>query len=284
MLELRKDIFADERDDNLNEIGKGTQRQDMLGHVTGTLAAIFDDHSFEGLLHLKVLRSPHHHARIRRIDVSGGRARARREARHPRRRRAGQPEHAAQPDQFRQGRRAVARRRQGALQGRADRRRSSPTASASVRGAGKGAGRLRSAAAGVRRRGGAQARRAGRQRDLSEELPSSITTSTITRSCASATSSEAFAQADHVLEQRYQMSPIEHAPTETNGSIAAPETNDRFVVLLLRAGAVLLARHHGEDPRRANPTSCTSSAARSAAASAARSIRSPSRSPFSARC
>src|SRR5262249_24638854 len=40
----------------------------------------------------------------------------------------------------------------------------------------------------------------------------------------------AFAQADHVVEERYQMSPIEHAPTETNGSIAAPETNDRFVV------------------------------------------------------
>ena len=37
MLELRKDIFADERDDNLKEIGKGTQRQDMLGHVTGDL-------------------------------------------------------------------------------------------------------------------------------------------------------------------------------------------------------------------------------------------------------
>ena len=35
MLELRKDIFADERDDNLKEIGKGTQRQDMLGHVPG---------------------------------------------------------------------------------------------------------------------------------------------------------------------------------------------------------------------------------------------------------
>ena len=40
----------------------------------------------------------------------------------------------------------------------------------------------------------------------------------------------AFAQADYVVEERYQMSPIEHAPTETNGSIAAPETNDRFVV------------------------------------------------------
>ena len=40
----------------------------------------------------------------------------------------------------------------------------------------------------------------------------------------------AFAHADFVVEERYQMSPIEHAPTETNGSIAAPETNDRFVV------------------------------------------------------
>ena len=39
-----------------------------------------------------------------------------------------------------------------------------------------------------------------------------------------------FAQAEHVLEQRYQMSPIEHAPTETNGSIAAPDTNGRYVV------------------------------------------------------
>src|SRR5260370_32621072 len=39
----------------------------------------------------------------------------------------------------------------------------------------------------------------------------------------------AFAGADHVLEQRYQMSPIEHAPTETNGSIAAPDTNGRYL-------------------------------------------------------
>jgi len=39
-----------------------------------------------------------------------------------------------------------------------------------------------------------------------------------------------FASADHVLEQRYQMSPIEHAPIETNGSIAAPDTNGRYVV------------------------------------------------------
>ncbi len=69
MLELRKDIFADERDDNLKEIGKGTQRQDMLGHVTAT-STYFNDHLFQGMLHLKVLRSPHAHARLRRIDVA----------------------------------------------------------------------------------------------------------------------------------------------------------------------------------------------------------------------
>src|SRR5215218_4283890 len=69
MLELRKEIFTDERDDNLNEIGKSTQRQDMIGHVTGN-TTYFDDHKLAGLLHLKVLRSPHHHARIRRIDTA----------------------------------------------------------------------------------------------------------------------------------------------------------------------------------------------------------------------
>ena len=57
MLEFRKDFFADERDDNLNEIGKPTQRQDMLGHVTGR-SPYFDDHAFEGLLHLKVRAQP----------------------------------------------------------------------------------------------------------------------------------------------------------------------------------------------------------------------------------
>ncbi len=69
MLEFRKDIFADERDDNLKEVGQPTQRQDMLGHVTGT-SPYYDDHRFANLLHLKILRSPHAHARIRMIDDS----------------------------------------------------------------------------------------------------------------------------------------------------------------------------------------------------------------------
>ncbi|PZR44242.1 MAG: xanthine dehydrogenase family protein molybdopterin-binding subunit, partial [Stutzerimonas stutzeri] len=68
-MEMRKDLFADERDDNLNVIGKGVQRQDMPGHVTAR-TRFFDDHGFDGMLHLKVVRSPHHHARIRAIDIS----------------------------------------------------------------------------------------------------------------------------------------------------------------------------------------------------------------------
>src|SRR6202008_3531395 len=46
----------------------------------------------------------------------------------------------------------------------------------------------------------------------------------------------AFATSDHVLEQRYKMPPIEHAPTETNGSVAAPEANGRFVVYTCAQG------------------------------------------------
>ena len=48
-IEFRKEYFADERDDNLNEIGKPTQRQDMLGHVTGR-SPYYDDHLFDGLV------------------------------------------------------------------------------------------------------------------------------------------------------------------------------------------------------------------------------------------
>lgn len=69
MVEFRKEFFADERDDNLNEIGKPTRRQDIVGHVTGR-SPFYDDHQFEGLTHMRCVRSPHHAARIRRIDTS----------------------------------------------------------------------------------------------------------------------------------------------------------------------------------------------------------------------
>jgi CO/xanthine dehydrogenase Mo-binding subunit len=39
---------------------------------------------------------------------------------------------------------------------------------------------------------------------------------------------KAFAAADHVIEERYQSSPIEHAPLETTGCIVVPEANGRL--------------------------------------------------------
>ena len=68
-LDFRKELFADERDDDLHEIGQPTRRQDILGHVTGR-TRFYDDHRFDGLAHMRCARSPHHHARIRRIDAS----------------------------------------------------------------------------------------------------------------------------------------------------------------------------------------------------------------------
>ena len=82
---------------------------------------------------------------------------------------------------------------------------------------------------------------------------------------------QAFAQADHVFEWRYQSSPIEHAPTETTGCIVVPQADGRLQHPLRHAGVLLHARQHRADPRRRRSTSCASSAARSAAASAARS-------------
>ena len=98
-----------------------TQRQDMLGHVTGT-SPYFDDHAARACCTSRCCAARTHHARIRRIDASAaerapGVRRVIRGADVPR-----QPQHAAEPDQLRQGRRAVARGRQGPLQGRADRR------------------------------------------------------------------------------------------------------------------------------------------------------------------
>jgi CO/xanthine dehydrogenase Mo-binding subunit len=41
---------------------------------------------------------------------------------------------------------------------------------------------------------------------------------------------QGFAEADYIVEERYQTSPIEHAPTETTTCIAKPEANDRITV------------------------------------------------------
>ena len=227
MIEFRKDIFADERDDNLNEIGKPTRRQDILGHVTGR-SPFYDDHQFEGLLHLKCLRSPHHHARIRSIDtkpaeqmpgvhriIQGSDVKVNlntllslmnfgeddepvlsdKKVSY-----VGEPILAVVAETERQAFDAIAKIRvdyevlphvldpEEALQPNA------PLVNEAMPGN----------AFPYHEKYNHQKLRFGNVE-------------------------AAFAQADHIVEDRYQMSPIEQAPIEMCGAIAAPETNDRYV-------------------------------------------------------
>ena len=54
---------------HLNVVGQSVRRSDGVGHVTGR-TQYTTDHSFPGMLHLKMVRSPLHHARIKGIDLS----------------------------------------------------------------------------------------------------------------------------------------------------------------------------------------------------------------------
>jgi CO/xanthine dehydrogenase Mo-binding subunit len=53
----------------LNVVGQSVQRRDGMGHVTGKTVYVDDIH-FPGMLHLKMVRSPVPHARIKGIDFS----------------------------------------------------------------------------------------------------------------------------------------------------------------------------------------------------------------------
>ena len=228
MLELRKDIFADERDDNLKEIGKGTQRQDMLGHVTGT-STYFNDHQLQGMLHLKVVRSAHSHARLRRIDTSEaerseGVRRIIRGADVPRNLNTllslinfgkdDEPSLAVDKVRYR-GEPIVAIV--------ADTPRAAYEAMAKVRIDYEALPAVFDVEEAIKP--GAPV--------VNETYPKNTFTyyeKYDHQKLRFGDAERGLADADHVLEQRYQMSPIEHAPVETNGSIAAPDTNNRYVV------------------------------------------------------
>jgi CO/xanthine dehydrogenase Mo-binding subunit len=68
-MEHVKQFFANERPENLKAVGVSGQRSDIHGHVTGQ-TKYYADRSFPGMLHLKMVRSPHHHARILSVDTS----------------------------------------------------------------------------------------------------------------------------------------------------------------------------------------------------------------------
>ncbi|WP_306140664.1 xanthine dehydrogenase family protein molybdopterin-binding subunit [Roseibium sp. MMSF_3412] len=226
-VEFRKDLFADERDDNLQEIGKPTRRQDILGHVTGR-SPYYDDHLFDGLLHMRCVRSPHHHARIRSIDTS------------------------------------QAERMPGVV--RVVLARDVPNnlnTLLSLINFGKDEEKLiqdtKVAYAGepvaaiiAETEGQARAACAAVRVDY-EVLPHVLDPEASLRPDAPVVNEvypnntfdyhdlydhqklrfgdveKGFSEADHIVEGEYQMSPIEQAPIETCGAIAAPETNDRFV-------------------------------------------------------
>jgi len=247
MLELRKDIFADERDDNLKEIGKGTQRQDMLGHVTGT-STYFNDHRLQGMLHLSVLRSPHSHARIRRIDTaeaerSLGVRRIISGADVPRNLNTllslinfgkdDEPTLAVDKVRYK-GEPVVAVV--------ADSQREAFEATAKVRVDYEPLPTVFDVE---------EALKAGAP-VVNETYPKNTFTYHDIydhQKLRFGDVERGFASADHVIEQRYQMSPIEHAPTETNGSIAAPVHQRALCRLHLDAGAVFLARYLRKDSR-----------------------------------
>src|SRR5258708_12962461 len=53
----------------LREVGTSTPRRDAISHVTGR-TVYFEDGSFPGMLHLKMVRIPHHHPPILGINFS----------------------------------------------------------------------------------------------------------------------------------------------------------------------------------------------------------------------
>ena len=228
MLDIRKDIFANERDDNLNVVGKGIQRQDMPGHVTGR-SPFFDDHAFEGLLHLKVVRSPHHHARIRSIDVSAA-------------------ERA--PGVKRILRAADVPVNKNTLLSLINFGKDDEPSLAVDKVHYKGEPVVaiiadsEAAAMAARKLVRIDYETLPAVFDVEEALKPGAPVVNDTypnnyfeyhekfdhQKLRFGDTEKAFRAADLVIEERYQTSPIEHAPTETNGSIAAPEQDNRFVV------------------------------------------------------
>lgn len=226
-VEFRKDLFADERDDNLKEVGKPTIRQDILGHVTGR-TPFYDDHQFDGMLHMRAVRSPHHHAQIRSIDTSAA-------ERMPGVRRV-----------------ATARDVPNNLNtllsligfGRDD---EPLCAHDKVRYMGETVAwviadterQARDACAAVRVDYAVLPHVMDVEEALKPEAPvinEVYPNNTFDyhdkydhQKLRFGDVNKAFAEADHIVEAEYQMSPIEQAPIETCGAIAAPETNDRYV-------------------------------------------------------
>ena len=224
-MELAKSYFADERKDDLKQLGQGLQRSDVPGHVTGK-TVYFADRNFPGMLYLKMVRSPHHHARIRKIDTSEA-------EKHPGVARVlthkdvphnvytililiqvgPEDEQVLAEDKVRWKGEAV-------VAVLADSERAANEAAAKVR---------------------IDYEVLPAVFDIEEALKPGaplvneyhgqnyyMYDSGASRKVRFGDVEKGFAEADHILEQTYWSSPIEQAPTETTGCIVTPDGNDRF--------------------------------------------------------
>jgi CO/xanthine dehydrogenase Mo-binding subunit len=224
-MEFKKDYFADERRDDFREVGVVRQRADALGHVTGR-TQFYADRRFAGMLHMRMVRSPHHHARIRSINTA---------------------EAERVPGVVRIIRAAdVPKNIYTILQlldfGVLD---EPVLAFDKVRYAGEPIVAVLGTSMGAAYQGAAKV-----QVDY-EPLPAVFDVEEALRPGAPLVNEyhgqnyfdyngydhqkvrlgdveRGFQEADHVIEERYQMSPIEHAPTETGGCIAVPDTDGRY--------------------------------------------------------
>lgn len=225
-MDIRKDLFADERDDTLNEIGKPTIRQDILGHVTGR-TRYYDDHHFDGLLHMRCVRSPHHHARIRSIDTSAA-------ENMPGVRRVVLPRDI--PNNLNTLLSLIGFGRDDEPLLAADKVSYVGEPVCAI--VAESERQAREAAHAVRVDWDVLSHVLDAEEALLPDAPTVNETYPNNsfdfgrfdhQKLRFGDVETAFGQADKIIEGSYQMSPIEQAPMETCGAIAAPETNDRFV-------------------------------------------------------
>jgi CO/xanthine dehydrogenase Mo-binding subunit len=210
----------------LNVVGKSVARSDGVGHVTGT-TRFTTDHSFPGMFHLKVVRSPAHHARIRGVDLTEA-------ERVPGFVRA--LTHADVPHNVYTilGLIGVEPEEEFVLAVDRVRYKGEPIVAI------------------VAETEEAALEAVARVRLDLEELPAVFDVEEALKPGAPIVThwgnntfmyeghpcrrvrlgdvEKAFAEADHIVEGVYNTKPIEHAPTETTAAIAVPEANDRYTV------------------------------------------------------
>jgi CO/xanthine dehydrogenase Mo-binding subunit len=224
-MEHVKHFFAAERTEDHKAVGVSGQRTDIQGHVTGR-TQYYADRTFPGMLHLKMVRSPHHHAKILSVDTSEaekvpGVVRVLTHKDVPKNvytilcliqiEPDDEPVLAVDKVRFK-GEQVVA------------------VVAESVAAAREGAAKVK-----------VEYEELPAVLDVEEALgPGAPLVNEYhgqnwfmyeghhCRRVRYGDVEKGFAEADHVIEERYQSSPIEHAPTETTGCIVVPEANGRF--------------------------------------------------------